>query len=110
MNGKQHFIRYDFKQIMSAFRVVMIHAFLFCCLFPLFSYSQLFSKNATLEDLSFLKESIITYNPGVYRFNPDFDKRADSLIAAVDSDLDIHQYFTNISPIFHQDFAIMRFE
>ena len=93
--GIVHFV----NQMSEAFRMSLYVAIASLCFISSSIYSQSFTQDAVLEDLGFLKKSIQTYNPGLYRFNPYFDKKSDSLIATVFEDLDMNSYFTKVAQL-----------
>lgn len=63
----------------------------------LFVLGQSFTKQQTLEDLQYLKESIKTYEPGLKHFPNSFNSKADSLIAQVGDSMDLFEYFSMVS-------------
>ena len=63
------------------------------------SFSQPFTSQQVTEDLAYLIESIKTYNPGLNRYNPDFDVEAKQILNTVDGECDVFTYFQLVSAI-----------
>ncbi len=63
------------------------------------THAQPFSAQQTTEDLEFLIERIKTYNPGLDRYNPNFDEEVKQILSSVEGECDVFTYFQLISAI-----------
>ncbi|NQZ75474.1 MAG: hypothetical protein HRT61_05090 [Ekhidna sp.] len=62
--------------------------------------SQSLSVDQVKEDLNQLYMDIVSFNPGLYKYNPNFDSRADSLISSLKGgDYNKYQAYTFISQL-----------
>lgn len=63
------------------------------------SFSQSYSTQQVKEDLQYLIESIQTYNPGLTRYNPNFDEEVRQILDSVEGECDVFTYFQLVSAI-----------
>jgi len=58
-------------------------------------FCQSITESAAKEDLGFLVEKIEEFNPALYKYNPDFKQKADSIIKTVDGvrEMSLFKYF-----------------
>ena len=88
----------------------VITAILALAFYPL-AYCQLYSIQEINTDLEFLTSNIKTYNPALYRFNPEFDKKVDALRKEIHDDMPALEYFQLMSRVValsnegHMDFG-----
>ncbi|MEL7123296.1 MAG: S41 family peptidase [Bacteroidota bacterium] len=73
-------------------------------IFLLVGYCQLSAQNiqkgAVLEDLNFLMDEIVKYNPALPIYHPEFKKLSTPVIESISSDsISIFDYFTKVSKI-----------
>lgn len=63
------------------------------------SFSQKLSSTEVQNDLNYLTESIIRYDPALQVYNPLFNQKADSLKAIVKDSLNLFEHFALVSKI-----------
>ena len=71
--------------------------FFLLLLLPSVSDAQIYSKEQLKKDLIFLNNSIKTYNPALYKYNPDFDQQVAELMANLPEEANRFQHLSFVS-------------
>ncbi len=83
---------------MKPIDILRLKSVFYALLLSGFSFAQDISKEEVREDLTFLKSKILEYQPGINQFAPNFEKSAETIIAADREDsLSYLEYFKEVS-------------